>query len=477
MIRLKALPVIGVLALAACADNPVQPDASAGLRRNESAVMAAQADGPGTYILSFKSDRIPADLEAAVAKAGGTLLFRHEATGIAIVSGVESSGVALLSSHAELEAMDADGYTELDHPTRTQGSAPKKVDPSSAAAFFLQWNLSAIGAPVAWEKGRIGSPDVSVGILDTGIDYLHPEFTGILDEARSIGLVAEPAGVGSASDRAYADYEGHGTMVANLAASNAVLTAGVTANTRLVSIKVCDITQKCPLASTLWGVLYAADQKLDVINLSLGGTLMRGGKRVGGSRDLIRIVQKVFRYAHRRGVTVVVASGNQGIDMDAERGVFRLYCDAPEVICVSATGPTGSSDDGVELFDIDAVASYANYGRNVTVAAPGGSFWFLPDGNIGVAYIFAACSGFIPGCESRMDVINGSIGTSMSAPQVAGLAALLVEDYGRNPGKILGRIAATSDDFGPVGKDAHYGYGRINIGRALDRTGRRVLSN
>ena len=440
--------------------------------------MASQADLPRTYILSFKSDRIPSDLEATVARSGGTLLFRHEATGVVIVSGVEAQGAAVLASHAQLEAFDADAYTELDRSGGTFGRKPRVIDPTQALGYFLQWNMDVIKAPAAWQQGRTGSPRVSIGIMDTGIDYLHPEFAGLLDVARSRSFVDEVLDLGSPGDLPFADYEGHGTMVASLAASNAQVTAGVTASSRLVALKACVMTpfpdgsiqNVCPVASTLWGLLYAADQKIDVVNMSLGGLLKRGGKRVGGDAAVIRIIRKVFNYAHSRGVTVVVASGNTfsgGVDMDAERGSYRLYCDAPHVICVSATGPTGSNEDGSVFENVDAPASYSNFGSKVTVAAPGGSFWELPSGGFGVAFVFAACSGFVSGCESRSDVINASFGTSLAAPQVAGLAALLVEDLGRHPNKIEARIAASADDLGPAGKDPHYGFGRINIERAL----------
>jgi subtilisin family serine protease len=455
--------------------------------------MAAQADGPGTYILSFKSERLPSDLAETVAKSGGKLLFAHAPTGIAIVAEVEAAGFGTLSAHKDLEDVDADGYTQLERPTaRIVGKSKGNTDPASAAAFALQWNLDVVKAPAAWAHNRFGSRRVEIGILDTGIDYLHPEFLNLLDVDRSAAFVTEPEGV--VTDPAalpIADYNGHGSLVANIAASNAVLTAGLTTMTRLVSIKVCDVRGVCPLGSTLAGVLYAADQKLDVINLSLGGALKRGGKKVGGSRAIIRIVERIFRYAHRRGVTIVVASGNDGVDMNAERDSVRLYCEIGNVICVSATSPNFATTEVIQVGpspadtirviaqykNVDEPVGYSNFGRRVDVAAPGGGLVALDIGGFDIAWVYGACSGFIPGCESRDTFINGSVGTSMSAPHVAGLAALLVEDFGRNPDDIAARIQRSADDRGPRGRDSYYGFGRVNVERALKHRYQRHYAN
>lgn len=443
--------------------------------------MAAQADGPTTYILSFKSNRIPADLDASVAKVGGTVAYRHEPTGIVVVAGLEGASAAVLSAHGELEAMDAGGYTRLDQRTRTLGKMKKDAkNPSEAEGFFLQWNMNAVRAPEAWANNRLGSRKVEIGILDTGIDYLHPEFTGILDVARSVSFIPvaeEPVEEGTLR---IADFSGHGTLVANIAASNAITTAGVTSMSRLVAIKVCKQDETCEVARTLLGVLYAADQKLDVINISIGGILERRGKKVEPGPSLIKIIEKVFRYAHRRGVTVVVATDNNARNMDANRKIYNLYCDVPDVICVSATGPTMASVDAdgflVDFKNVDTPAFYTDFGRRVDVAAPGGSVVALTGGGFDVAWIYATCSGFIPLCAVREEGnVLGVIGASFSAPHVAGLAALLASEgrFRGDPDRIAARIRRSATDCGAPGFDVYCGHGQINVFKALSEDGNR----
>jgi lantibiotic leader peptide-processing serine protease len=486
MIRLKALPVIGVLALAACADIPVQPSAPEALRRNDASLLAAaQADGPSTYILSFKSERVPQDVDAIVASYGGKILFRHERTGLAIVGGLDAAGVAALGAHKELEAMDADAFTRL-QPIRTFGKKRDPVDPRQAILYPEQWYLNAVGAPAAWDHQRFGSERTEIGILDTGIDYLNPEFAGLLDLAKSeffsdnVPVELVPDGI-----RSLADLNGHGTIVANTAASKAVWTAGVTSNAALVALKVCNIAGDCDLGATLAAVLYAADLGLEVINISSGGIAERRGRKIQPGPSLIRIVEKIFRYAHHRGVTVVASAGNEarnfdvGLDLDGDgdlERIYNLYCDVPNVICVSATGPnfvTTKVVDGEifidELQNIDTPTDYTNFGRRVDVAAPGGSIAAVDIGGFALIPILGACSRFIPGIDCGDIPVFVTAGTSFAAPQVAALAALLTEDikFRRNPFKIAQRIFRTATDCGAPGKDVFCGHGQINIAKAL----------
>lgn len=141
--------------------------------------------------------------------------------------------------------------------------------------------------------------------------------------------------------------------------------------------------------------------------------------------------------------------------------MYGLYCDAPGVICVSATGPTASAGVFGPWENADAIADYSNTGKNhITVAAPGGT-----DAGI----IWAACSRHslaIPSCQPVHTII-GLGGTSMASPHVAGLATLIADEGGHTPSSITNRITSSADDLGPKGKDAGYGSGRINAARAF----------
>jgi subtilisin family serine protease len=223
--------------------------------------------------------------------------------------------------------------------------------------------------------------------------------------------------------------------------------------TTLMIVKVCNINGSCPGGAIFEGIAHAVENGADVINMSLGGGFYK--KDYPG---YVSVINRLFNYARSEGVTMVVSAGNDALDLDHEANLFKTYCDAPNVICVSATGPTASDDIYAgPFYEIDAPAYYTNYGRSaISVAAPGG--------NTG-GYVWEACSSFslYISCPGGTYIL-GLGGTSMASPHVAGLAALLVEEYGRNPGRIKAAIQQGADDLGQPGTDPYYGKGRINIG-------------
>jgi subtilisin family serine protease len=495
MRRSLVLTLFSTLVLGACSDEATAPSAripSDGIAFS----VGGPSDGTGTYLVRFKGNGIPADFASTVARLGGEVIFAHP-IGIAAVAGLDDGRADQLSAVKTVAAVDADAFSPLNEPAMselmpTDDGVSSPSNPTLAFFYPRQWNMRAIHADEAWAAGTVGSPSVRVGVIDTGIDYLYPDLFGRVDlnASRSFLSAAENARV-PAGANLVADLHYHGTFVSNTIVSNGFVLAGVTSRPTLVGLKVCApgtaplFQAGCPTSSVLGALLYAADIGLDVVNLSLGGEFQRreASAKGGNGPSFIATINRVFNYVNNKGTTVVVASGNDATDLGTGRrlsdegwtkvpGLYGAYCDAPSVICVSATGPTGQGSVNGPFTNVDAFATYSNFGRGaIDVAAPGGNVSPIWGGCSGFTIItsFAPCRTrfFNPTTGQLSAFIIGAAGTSAAAPHVTAIAALLAEVVGHNPAQIDARLRQSSDDLGQPGNDPFYGHGRVNAAKAV----------
>src|SRR3989441_847041 len=335
--------------------------------------------------------------------------------------------------------------------------------------------MRAIRADAAWAGGFLGSPTVSVAILDTGIDYLWPDLNGRVDLTRSISLrpdedARQQTWFGALNRHHITDLNGHGTLVSSIVASNSGFFAGVTTRTMLFGVKVCTVFNRCSTAAILNGIVYAVDHGADVINMSLGGAFFKNL-----APGFVSVINSVFNYANKRGTLIVVSAGNEAADIDHTGNLYFRYCDAPHVVCVSATGPTAAPTANGPFTNPDAIALYTNFGRSaISLAAPGGG---VTTAN---AFVSGPCSSTALRLNAAGTIILGPLcplpgrfllrgaGTSFSSPHVAGVAAALVAVVGPgNPAQIRAILQNSADDLGDPGTDPFYGKGRLNSGRAM----------
>lgn len=464
------LAVIAAASLSACVDakTPDTPLASASPAALSQAV---SAETGGTYLVRFGGG-VPAGFAARVQALGGSVVFAHAGAGIGAVAGLSPESAARLGELAGVRNVVADQVSVLDPAGADVAvaqagplAATAGTDPTLAWGYSRQWHLRAIGADRAWAAGRHGSPAVRVAILDTGLDYRHPDLAGRVDLAASRSFVPSEAALLAANfpgAHPVADLHYHGTHVGAVVASNGIVAAGVTSEVTLVGLKVCTINGRCPVSNVLAGLVYAADLGVDVANMSIANTFARADSSAA-HRDgpsFVAVINQVLTYVQRKGTLVVVAAGNQNTDLDHDGNQYRVYCSSPGVVCVSATGPTAAAGVDGPFTDVDARAPYSNYGRSVvSVAAPGGAA--MP--------VWAACSTFslvFPVCQTGAFVL-GANGTSAASPNAAGVAALIAEDVGHDPARIRARLQQTADDLGEPGTDPFYGKGRVNAARAV----------
>jgi subtilisin family serine protease len=471
-LRLTAVAALAVFAFA-CADGPAeapieQPDFSV--------VVTGDFEISDRHLIMFRRKGVPAGFTADVERLGGSVVFSHD-IGVAAVSGLDETAASALGRKKYVRKLYEDNAFELNPIVNDEAVEADAVmspgDPTTADFYLWQWNMRAIQADDVWGAQRTGSSDVTVAILDTGIDYLHADLEGRVDLSRSVSFMPFDDYLTDLyfAGRDYVtDLYFHGTHVAATAVSNSYVAAGVTTQTTLIGVKVCGydpdslaigvVYVSCPFSAVIDGVLHAVDNGADVINMSLGGgfTKAHNGWFVG-------FINRVFNYANNRGVTVVVSAGNAAWDLDHNGNAFATYCDVPNTICVSATAPEAGAGYAGPWIGIDAIAPYTNFGNSaISVAAPGGDAITNDAG-----WVWAACSqtSLVIGCWSSPTWVVGASGTSMAAPHVSGVESLLVEDVGRRPGRIKTIIQRTADDLGKKGNDPYYGKGRLNAASAV----------
>jgi subtilisin family serine protease len=464
----RAIGASLMLFLSACADMPT-PTASAPTALSRIDAATAHATATARHLVYFAGGTTPSGLAARVSELGGQIAASYEAVGIVVVDGLSEAAALQLAGDGGISAVDADDSFQFLAPDATatvdatNAAIASPTNPSTAAFFPFQWNMRVIGADAAWAAGQLGSSAVKVAILDTGIDYLHPDLAGRVDLANSASFVpAEDPFVPILfpGRQPFTDLHYHGTHVAATVSSNAFLAAGVGSRTTLMAVKVLSVSGTGTASAILGGIVFATDRGAQVINLSLGveDLLSRKDKQV---KAFQRMVDRAFGYAHSKGVMIVAAAGNESQDLDAKQ-TFKAYCGSTHVTCVAATGPTSQTSNAGPWANIDAPASYTNFGvKHVDLAAPGGN---------GASLVWGACSTsslVVPQCQTALFGLALG-GTSQAAPHVSGAAALVLAQRGMlPPGTVEAILLNTSDDVGEKGKDAFSGRGRLNVRRAL----------
>jgi serine protease len=324
--------------------------------------------------------------------------------------------------------------------------------------FRLQWNLFTpygINVVEAWALaeglGAPGGRGAVVAVLDSGVAYERRGRFRRAPDLRHSTFVRPYDFIGK--DRHPNDVFGHGTHVAGTIAqttNNGIGTAGIAYNAKIMPLRVLDSNGEGDSAAIARAIRYAARYRVDVINLSLE---FPAEVRAAEIPDVL----SALRYAHRRGVLVVAAAGNQS-------DIAVAYpARAQSVIAVGATTVTGCQAD------------YSNSGEDLDLMAPGGG---ADAPNSDSAWDVAHCTPdstgrpiiqqtFTRGLR-RFGLPRSYEGTSMAAPHVSAIAALVIATKrlgGRpSPNDVEKHLEATAR---PTDRPDRYGAGLVDAAAAL----------
>jgi len=300
--------------------------------------------------------------------------------------------------------------TEFIEPNYVYSASEFPNDPE----YSKQWNLRSINVEAAWDETK-GS-GVTVAVIDTGISPV-PD----LKDTKFV------KGYDFVNDRIEAyDDAGHGTHVAGTIAqstNNGYGVAGVAYEASLMPLKVLAASGGGTVADIAEAIRYAADNGADVINMSLGGP--------GESK----LMEEAIDYAHQKGVFLVAAAGNSSQNSASYPARY------PHVIGVAA------------LDSVGVKAPYSNFGAGVDISAPGGS----EAGKILQETIDP---------ETNEAIFVGYQGTSMAAPHVAGVAALVKATGVKEPDEVLSVLKQSAR---VIKEDPlnHFGAGHLDASAAV----------
>ncbi len=361
------------------------------------AIFSAGVYAPNELVVRFKASTSEKRIETCFQGIDIQILSEIEVLRVLVLK-VVSGDIRNAFDHI----LDCAGVLYVEPNFLLQAAETIPSDPD----WGLQYGLINIRAPQGWDLST-GSTSVTIAIVDTGVDYAHPDLAG--------KLVAGYDFVND--DNNPQDDNGHGTHVAGIAAAssnNGAGIAGVSWGARIMPVKVLNASGGGTYANAAEGTIWAVDHGAQVINLSLGGT--------GPSS----ILADAINYAHSRGAVIVAAAGNTGSN-------FVLYpARYPNVIAVARTNSANHWDG-------------SSYGPEVDLSAPGTQIYSTAIGG----YSFRS-------------------GSSMSTGFVSGLAAILMGIPGNaSPDLIEAQMESTALDIEFTGWDEYTGAGLIQMDAAM----------
>lgn len=407
------------------------------------------------YIVVFSNeDDLPKYYQDVIYLSGGQIRKEYPRIGAVKVNSDDPDFLAKVSSFIGVESA---GIPNVIVPEDIDLLPVEAVNISSLDSGghdmyeLFQWDIKQVtGNGESWRLSEgmgktYEGQDIVIAVVDTGIDYTHPDLEGNYLYGHSF--------VEGETDPI--DRSGHGTMVAGMIAANGRV-LGVGPNLKVASYKVFNHENEATSFEIAEAVVHAADANVDVINLSLGGYIwVKNPKQdVQDNMAEMKLVDRAIKYAIKKGVVVVNSAGNEGLDTSSPAKLTKALHGE------NARGATFRIPNNEKMIIVSAgtinekKATYSNYGKAIDVMAPGGDTG-------GRCVSTSLDGGYASG-----------VGTSLAVPKVSALAGVIIAKHGKDrlkPVEVERLLLRSAKDVLQRGIDKESGYGLIDAVKALNQ--------
>jgi subtilisin family serine protease len=413
----------------------------------------AQASGPQkSYVIRFKDGASGDAMRAALTARNLDTDQVFDDLGVAVVTTDNDAQVQQLNQDTQVEAVSLNHMMQIPNvnvPAQAEDAAQSYPNvtppPTPTDPGYLQfgWNIRRLGADKAWQLGQTASHDTVVAIVDTGVAVNHPDLAAnIVFEGCFNSL--QP------TCQTYPQFPGpgnHATVVAGVLGSviNGAGLVGVAPNVGIASYNVAELSPAgVPTVydSSMWAAIQdAARRHFEIVNLSEGEVIHL--PLSDEDKERVKNWQRVINRAHAKGVVVVASAGNEGLNLD-ESSTLTFPCELDHVLCVGATAIRPQPVFPQPGF-FDIATFYTSYGRNVDFATPGGdcggpdfnTCLTAPDPRYFIRTTTVAANPTCAATKSCPVAYTSTIGTSLAAPEAAGVAALVMDAYRARTGHAM----------------------------------------
>ncbi|PLS02370.1 S8 family serine peptidase [Neobacillus cucumis] len=451
------------------------------------------------YLIAYNQS-LPKDYQTEVKNAGGVVVRAIPELGALEVKSSNPNFLDKLNSTSVVAAnVEKSFKLENGNPEGADGQ-PVALTPDPDGTYWSsQWDIQHLtngGKSYAIESGGTKTTTgvkhkAVVGIIDSGIDAGHPDlkanFMGGENFVPAGGYYGDvPEEKGNTSN--VTDTNGHGTHVAGSIAGNGKV-KGVGPDLGIRAYRIFDASGSAPTGPIVDAIVQAANDGVDVINMSIGGfdslKYYYEGTRYSDVADVL-LWKRAVQYAVKKNVTVVASAGNDSLNYADKKALTDYMNESYGYLGIKYSGVTievpGSTPGVINVsssneWSTNKLAFYSNYGNGfIDVAAPGGDNGPVYDATLDLNqrnFTYRALSTWPRYLDAyfTMQKNDGYAylhGTSMAAPKVAGIAGVIKAahpDY--TPSQVEALIEKSALDYGKKGHDELYGSGEANAYTAL----------